>query len=272
MHDQYQVFRQTVTTYYQAHGRHDLPWRQPETDGTFDPYQILLSEVMLQQTQVQRVIPKYHTFLVQFPTVQALTEAPLGDVLVVWQGLGYNRRAKFLWLAAQLAVREYGGVFPNSRTELERLPGIGPNTAGAILAYAFNEPALFIETNIRTAYIHHFFRDQSGIPDAAIMELLQKTLDTANPRQFYWALMDYGSYLKRTVGNVSRASKVYAKQSQFTGSLRQLRGQILRLLAAGPVDAERLINGLADPRSAAVLDQLEAEGLVCRSDATYRLP
>jgi A/G-specific adenine glycosylase len=298
MHDPYGTFRHAVYAYYQAHGRHDLPWRLPEPDGSFDPYKILVSEIMLQQTQVPRVIPKYAAFLARFPTVQALAAASLGDVLIAWQGLGYNRRAKFLWQAAQAAVREYGGALPCSVSELERLPGIGANTAGAIVAYAFDEPAVFIETNIRTVFIHHFFHDQTDVSDRAILALVQKTLPGAagkeqerfreaegeftSPapsiktaglsRDWYWALMDYGANLKLTVGNLSRASKVYAKQSRFAGSLRQLRGRALRLLAAGPMDARRLISELADPRAEMVLRQLEAEGLVAHHGNMYTLP
>src|SRR5258708_5455020 len=181
----YDDFIQTVWAYYAAYGRHDLPWRRPEADGSFDAYKILVSEVMLQQTQVQRVIPKYHEFLRQFPTLRVLDNAPLGQVLVAWQGLGYNRRAKFLWQAAQMAGQDFGGHMLRDQKQLERLPGVGVNTARAILAYAFNEPVVFIETNIRTVFIHHFFKDETDIPDAAIRELVAQTLDHTKPRGWY---------------------------------------------------------------------------------------
>lgn len=265
-------FLKTIFSYYQQHGRHDLPWRQTAPNGSFDPYKVLLSEVMLQQTQVPRVIPKFAAFLQQFPDVSALAQASLGDVLVAWQGLGYNRRAKYLWQAAQMVVSEYGGIFPRTVEELIRLPGIGTNTAGAIVAYAYNEPTVFIETNIRTVYIHHYFHDQTGVPDAAIRELVERTIDRDNPRIFYWSLMDYGTHLKQTVGNLSRASKAYAKQSKFSGSLRQLRGRVLRLLAGGPLPAERLLYELSDPRAAQVLHDLEQEHMLRRQDGEYRLP
>src|SRR6185437_9030478 len=158
-----QRFMAQLTAYYEAHGRHDLPWRLPAPDGSFDPYKILVSEVMLQQTQVGRVLPKYQQFLSRFPDVKSLATAPLGDVLKMWNGLGYNRRAKFLWLAAQKIVDGFGGVFPSDVQQLELLPGVGANTAGAIRVYAFNKPAIFIETNIRTVYIHHFFDGQKDI-------------------------------------------------------------------------------------------------------------
>ena len=265
-------FLNTIITYYREQGRHDLPWRQPEAGETFAPYKILVSEVMLQQTQVVRVIPKYQTFLTRFPSLKALAIAPLSDVLVAWQGLGYNRRAKFLWESAQAVQRQYGTVLPSDQAALVRLPGIGHNTAGAVMAYAFNQPALFIETNIRTVYLHHFFAGQTGVSDKAILGVLDETLDRQNPRVFYWMLMDYGSYLKQTVGNVSRASKGYVKQSKFGGSLRQIRGQVLRLLADGPKPTPELERLIGDDRLAAVLATLEREGLIICSGEQYRLP
>lgn len=267
-----ETFLNDLAAYYREHDRHDLPWRMPEADGLFNAYKILVSEIMLQQTQVTRVIPKYTAFLKQFPTLEVLSQASLGDVLVAWQGLGYNRRAKYLWQAAGMATDAYGGKLPRDQLKLERLPGVGRNTAGAVMAYAFNEPALFIETNIRTVYIHHFFPDQINVPDSAIFELLDLTLDRANPREFYWALMDYGSYLKQTVGNKSRSSKTYAKQSIFHGSLRQIRGQVLRLLAAGPLTKTQLQEAIGDGRITAVLESLSREGLIVMVDNHYRLP
>ena len=272
MHEPDHQFRQTVYRYYREHGRHDLPWRHPELDGSFDPYKILVSEVMLQQTQAPRVIPKYDSFLRRFPTAQIIAESSLGDVLIAWQGLGYNRRAKYIWQAAQQIMGDYGGIFPRMKDELMRIPGIGPNTAGAVLAYAFNEPVVFIETNIRTVFIHHFFPDRNRVPDKSIAVQVELTLDTCDPRSWYWALMDYGAYLKQTIGNLSRVSDSYAKQSMFSGSLRQLRGKILRELANGPMEEARFLAKLDDPRAEAVFLQLRAEGLVRHTGGTYMLP
>ena len=165
-------FQQTVWEYYDQSGRHSLSWRLPEPDGRFNPYKIMVSEVMLQQTQVSRVIVKYQQFLELFPTVTDLARAELGQVLTAWQGLGYNRRAKFLWQAAQMVEAEFAGVFPQDQKELTRLPGIGINTAGAIMAYAYDQPVSFIETNIRTVFIHHFFHDQQAVPDQLIMQIV----------------------------------------------------------------------------------------------------
>lgn len=256
------TFQKTIWQYYKAHGRHDLPWRAPEVDGSFDPYKIMVSEIMLQQTQVQRVIPKYGAFLEAFPAVEVLAASPLGVVLQAWNGLGYNRRAKFLWSAAQKVVHDFNGEFPNQQKLLVSLPGVGVNTAGAIMAYAYNEPVVFIETNIRTVFIHHFFADQSDVNDAAIAAVVQETLDRTNTREWYWALMDYGSYLKQSVGNMSRLSKIYVKQSTFKGSNRQLRGAVIRELLNKPQSLAELQLLLPDERLLVVVTTLIQEGMI----------
>lgn len=263
-------FQHQVWQYYDQHGRQGLPWRVPEPDGSFDPYKIMVSELMLQQTQVNRVIPKYLSFIEQFSMVQILAAATLGDVLVAWQGLGYNRRAKFLWQAAQIVAGEYGGKFPRDQKELTRLPGIGVNTAGAIVAYAYNEPAVFLETNVRTVYIHHFFDDKTGVADKDIAELLRQTLPSG-PRQWYWALMDYGTYIKQTHGNKSRASKTYAKQSPFQGSKRQVRGAVIRYLSQRPATQEQMRMAEPDARLPEVINDLLKEGMVREEQGYYRL-
>lgn len=231
---------------------------------------------MLQQTQVARVATKYQEFLSIFPTIQDLAKASLGDVLRQWQGLGYNRRAKFLWQAAQTVVNEYGGTFPQDQKELTKLPGVGINTAGAICAYAYNQPVVFVETNVRTVYIHYFFNDRDDVHDKELLPLIDQSLNTISaregqPREFYWALMDYGTHLKATVGNVSRSSKHYAKQSKFQGSRRQIRGQVLRLLAAKAHDSRMLHQEVADQRLNSVLTDLQAEGLIAQDAGVFSL-
>ncbi|HTH71739.1 MAG TPA: hypothetical protein VL737_00045 [Candidatus Pristimantibacillus sp.] len=263
-------FQATVWRYYREHGRHDLPWRSSEPDGSFDPYKILVSEIMLQQTQVPRVIPKYHEFLERFHSFTALAGAPLSDVLRVWNGLGYNRRAKFLWQCARQVVAIHGGQPPRTTAGLVALPGIGPNTAGAILAYAFNQPVIFIETNIRTVFIHHFFSGQQGVDDRRILDLVAQTLPD-NPREWYWALMDYGSSLKQKLGNLNTLSKHYVKQSRFEGSKRQIRGQVLRVLGEQPRTAAQLSSEIADERLAGVLNDLVKESLITCIKGRYRL-
>ena len=224
---------------------------------------------MLQQTQVARVIPKYETFLQNFPTVHSLAAATLGDVLRQWQGLGYNRRAKFLWQAAQEVVGQSG--FPTTFEGLVALPGVGKNTAGAILAYAYNQPVVFVETNIRTVYIYHFFEARTDVHDKEILELATQTVDYENPREWYWALMDYGSYLKTTLGNLSSASKHYVRQSKFHGSRRQIRGQVIRLLGNGSQSFGVLALSIRDERLESVLDELRDEGLVQEKHGRYSL-
>lgn len=291
-HQQVAAFQESVWGAYRAYGRPDLPWRLPSADGSFDPYHIMVSELMLQQTQVARVVPKYTMFLRQFPTVQALAAASLGDVLRAWQGLGYNRRAKYLWQAAQKVAE--GRRFPATLQELVRLPGIGPNTAGAVLAYAYDQPVVFVETNIRTVYIHHFFADRTDVSDKEIAQLVAQTLPakqgkeqpetSASPkpgamrktiglshRDFYWALMDYGTHLKTTIGNLNKASKHYAKQSKFHGSRRQLRGQVIRLLGERPLPLADLSAAVPDERLQSVLDDLVREGLVRQNQTVYGL-
>ncbi len=183
---------------------------------------------MLQQTQAPRVIEKYNEFLLQFGDLSSLAEAPLKQVLSVWQGLGYNRRAVNLQKAAQVIIKDYNGTFPKNRKDLEALPGVGPATAGDLLAFAYNIAVPLIETNIRSVYIHCFFNDQKDIDDKDILPLIDKTLDKKNPREWYYGLMDYGAMLKATRVNPSRRSKHYAKQSPFKGSNRELRSKILK--------------------------------------------
>lgn len=259
-------FQETVWEYFQACGR-QLPWREPEPDGSFDAYKILVSEIMLQQTQANRVVPKFQEFLQLFPTIQALASASLAQVLTAWSGLGYNRRAKYLHQTAQILSR----VAPWKYEDLLACPGIGTNTAAAILTYAQNQPVVFIETNIRTVFIHHFFTDETAVPDSAIQELVEKTLDREHPREWYWALMDYGTYLKSAVGNRSQASKTYAKQSTFQGSRRQIRGHVIRLLATGKHTQTELAALIPDQRLTTVLNNLLQEGLIILDKNHYRL-
>jgi len=258
-------FREQVWDYYHAHAR-TMPWRDDPS-----PYHVLVSELMLQQTQVGRVLPKYEEFMTKFPTIQALADAPLGEVLSAWSGLGYNRRAKFLHAAAQKVTRECGGELPDTLEGLTSLPGVGKNTAGAILAYAFNQPVMFIETNVRTVFIHHFFADRSDVDDKELAPLVQQACDPEHPREWYWALMDYGTHLKQTLGNNISQSKHYAKQSRFEGSRRQIRGRILKLLTVGPMPLADLLRQNLDERTSGVIDDLKTEGFIEEFDGQLRL-
>ncbi len=220
-------FQKTVWDYYHKHKR-PMPWRSRVT-----PYRVLISEVMLQQTQVDRVIPKFNAWIKQFPNFQSLASAPLSLVLKFWSGLGYNRRAINVHKTAKYIVgvgsprphRMGAKTAPLPRTvdEWDTFPGIGPATAAAICVYAFNKPYPFIETNVRAVYIHHFFATPSPlrggvkggvasnnnisspkktgglVNDTDILPLVETTLDRTNPREWFWALMDYGTYLKKNV-------------------------------------------------------------------------
>jgi A/G-specific adenine glycosylase len=252
---QIKQFQTLIQDFYKENKR-EFPWRE-----TSDPYKILVSEIMLQQTQTSRVIHKYVEFLKAFPDINTLAEAKQFEVLKAWQGLGYNRRALYLKKSAFEIVKL--GKFPDTQKELVKLPGIGVNTAGAILAFAFNIPAVFIETNIRRVFIHEFFKDQNEVHDKDIKVLLEKTLDRKNPREFYYALMDYGVYLGKTIENPNIQSRHYAKQSKFEGSLRQTRGTILKLLLDGPIVLTTLKKEFSDNQQfkKAIL-QLIKEGFI----------
>lgn len=244
-----------------------MPWR----DNT-DPYYVLVSELMLQQTQVDRVIPKFNAFIEAFPNASTLAEASLGDVLRLWSGLGYNRRAKYLHSAAQMITRDFEGEFPSEYAEILCLPGVGPGTAGAISVYAFNKPVVFIETNVRTVYFHHFFTDGDKVADSQLVPILERTIDKEHPREFYWALMDYGTWLKKNGAGKITQSRHYKKQSPLEGSIRQVRGQILRELSGGDLSLEELkLRVGADERFEMALEGVIKDGLVARTLSVLHL-
>ncbi len=219
-----ELFREMVWSYYQHH-RRSFSWREEIT-----PYRVVVSEIMLQQTQTDRVKPKFEAFVAQFDSFALLAQATQREVLQMWQGLGYNRRGLALHKIAQRVMHEHEGALPNEPAALVNFSGIGPNTAASICAFAFNKPVTFIETNIRTVFLHVFFRDQDGIHDKALMPLIEQALDLHNPREWYYALMDYGVFLKKHFKNPSRRSRHHTKQSKFEGSDRQIRGAIVKLL------------------------------------------
>ena len=272
----------------------DLPWRR-----TYDPYAIWISEVMLQQTQVSRVDGRWQRWLERFPTVDALASAAPSDVLEEWQGLGYNRRALSVHRAAQ-AISEAGGVFPQDQKELVKLPGIGPATAAGIRAFAFNLHGVYLETNVRTVFLHELYPQAEGVPDSELVPLVELTCpasvedaaaETAEteltPRSWYYALLDYGAYLKKTIPNPSRRSKSHVKQSRFEGSHRQKRAELLRVLLAhkdeGGAEFETLhqelcqieVNAgretLDEQVTLGLLEELAKEGF-CQKNNEYWLP
>jgi A/G-specific adenine glycosylase len=252
-------FRELILSWYRVNGRR-LPWRE-----TSDPYAILISEIMLQQTQADRVIGKYTGFLQLFPDFTTLAHAALRDVLSSWQGLGYNRRAIAVKKCAETVVDIHGGNLPSSVEALQNLSGIGPYTARAIAAFAFNMPTVFIETNIRTVFIHHFFGDREGIKDAELLPLVAETLVTDNPRGWYNALMDYGAMLKRSHENPGRRSSHHLLQAPFRGSNRELRSRILKAILNDPCLTEEQLISLLGSDAEKVsnnLVQMEKEGFI----------
>jgi len=246
----------------------DFPWRE-----TRDPYRILVSEYMLQQTQTSRVEEKYETFIRLFPDIKSLASSSLKDILRAWNGLGYNRRAVYLHRAAHHIVRSEKG-FPRDRESLLRLPGVGPATAGAVCTFAFGKKEVFVETNIRRVFIHHFFSGKARVSDGEIKSVLAQTLPlVGDVRRFYYALYDYGSFLpKQLKHNPNTASAAYSKQTPFEGSLRKLRGEILRFLldeksATDGTIKERL--GERKSRVARALESLRKDGIIAQEGETY---
>jgi len=269
------AFRKKVYAYYKQHGRR-LPWRQ-----TRDPYRILVSELMLQQTQAGRVIPKFKEFIKRFPSFKKLAEAQQSDVVRAWQGLGYNRRALYLHQTAKIIVQKHKGIIPKDTALLCELPGIGPYTASALRVFIWNIPDIVIETNIRTSYLYAFFpkertgkNKQKKISDKILLPLIESTMDRVNPRKWYSALMDYGSMLKCTFGNESRRSAHYQKQSAFNGSLRQIRGQIIKALSAqGALSLKELrqLSECEKKRFNTVISGLVKEGFLLENEGYFSL-
>ncbi len=220
------TFQNIIYSYFNQYGR-DFPFR-----NEINPYNVVISEIMLQQTQTNRVVEKFQQFIQKFPDFQSLANAPLNEVLKVWQGLGYNRRAVALKKIAERVVNEFDGILPADIDILKSFPQIGHNTASSIVAFAFNMPTFFIEVNIRRVYIYYFFPGKSSIKDSAIVLIVRKTLDSSNVRKWYYALTDYGVMLKKTHPELNKRSAHYRKQAKFKGSSREVRGKILKLLIA----------------------------------------
>lgn len=262
------AFRTLIYNNYRKNPRR-LPWRK-----TWDPYKIVVSEIMLQQTQVERVLRKYRLFVKTFPDFSSLAGASLKDILTVWQGLGYNRRVISLKNIAKSVVTKFGGEIPSSEEALIKLPGIGRYTSAAILTFTYNKPSVLIETNIRTVFIYFFFRKKNYVKDTEIIPLIEKTIDTKNPREWYYALMDYGMMLKKEHTNLSRKSAHYQRQTRFQGSNRQIRGMILKLLVENPGISQREITkklGLQSEKIKKNLKELQDEGFLKSTGNRYSI-
>jgi A/G-specific adenine glycosylase len=261
-------FKKIIYDNYREAGR-KFPWRE-----NTDPWGILVSEFMLQQTQTERVVQYWKRWMKKWPAPGDLAEASTEDALREWSGLGYNRRCRYLRECARSITEKYGGRVPDVPGKLLPLPGIGPYTAGAVACFAYNYPAVFIETNIRSVFLHFFFKDKTAVKDSEIFPFIKKNLDRKNPREWYWALMDYGAALKRLTENPGRRSAHYGVQAKFEGSFRQLRGAVIRSLAfSGPADREMLSGrtGIESGKLYDVIEVLRKELLVAEEGGLYRI-
>lgn len=238
-------FQRKVKAMGEEHHR-EFPWRYID-----DPYAVLVSEVMLQQTQVKRVLDYWPRFMRTFPSIDALASSEVSLVLEMWQGLGYNRRALALRKSAEICSRDYKGNLPVSYDELVALPGIGPATAAGVLSFALQKPSMYLETNVRTVFLHELFPGECDVHDKLIEPLVRRSCPNVDPRSWYYALLDYGAYLKATNPNPSRRSKHHSKQSKFEGSRRQKRAEILRMVLAS--------EGMAEPQIVRELTDFERE-------------
>lgn len=254
-----------------------LPWRHID-----DPYGVLVSEVMLQQTQVARVLKHWDAWMRLFPTVDALAAADTATVLEQWQGLGYNRRALALKRACEACASEYGGALPREEKDLLALPGVGPATCAGVRAFAYGEPSVYVETNVRTVFIHELFPGCDSVSDKELRPLVAQTCPQDQVRDWYYALLDWGAHLKQTTVNPSRRSAHYVRQSAFEGSRRQKRAGALRYVLAHPGarladialcldEAERAAGrgGVDEGLVAGIVADLVAEGFFREEGGVY---
>ena len=264
-----QLFRTIIYDYYHEHER-AFPWRESS-----DPYHILLSEMMLQQTQTERVLPKYEEFLKHWPTLPDLAAASLTEILSRWKGLGYNRRALALKKIAEISAERYNGTLPADGELLLELPMVGPATSAAILAFAYGMPSLYLETNIRRVLLYFFFDGVENVRDRGLYGLLEKVLDREDPKNWYYAFMDYGVFLKRMVPNPNRRSAHYTKQGAFENSNRQIRGELLTIFTErGPVSRQTILDTLSFPceRIDQCLQALVNEGFITLEETAAETP
>ena len=265
-----QKFRRIVFGFYDNSAR-EFQWRE-----TQDPYHILVSEVMLQQTQTSRVEERYPEFLRKFPTVSALARAPQSEVLAMWQGMGYYRRARNLHRAAITVCEDHGGVVPEDFTSLRELPGVGDYTAAAVSVFASNKPTAMIETNIRAVYLYAWYPDMRDVTDKELLSHIERTMDTKRARDWFYALMDFGVALKKARPGIHERSKHHVKQSAFEGSDRQLAARILKavLTAKSPISPKSIDLGLAvdSARLHKAVERLIRDQLITRTAKGYLAP
>ena len=260
-------FQKLINSWYREY-RRDLPWR-----NTFDAYSILVSEIMLQQTQVSRVLNYYDKFLKTYPTFSALATADNKTLFDLWSGLGYWKRALNLKKIAEIVEEKYEGVLPREINILKTLPGIGEYTSAALLCFIYNYPVAFIETNIRKVIKHFFFKDEEFVSDKEIYKIAELTLDRNNPREWNYALMDYGSsqFKKNNTG------KTFKRES-FANSNRYYRGELIRFINLnGEVsisEIRKLLNNMSqdkitNSRLNIILDSLVKDELIINRGESY---
>ena len=263
------AFQEMIYLWWECN-RRDLPWRR-----TRDPYRILVSEVMLQQTQVSRVLPKYEEFLYFFPDVYALAGATSAQVLRVWKGMGYNRRALYLKRAAESVVRIHHGEFPDDESSLMNLPGLGLYTARAIMVFAFEKDVAMVDTNIRQIIVRFFFK---GVPqkEKLILETASMLVPKGKSWTWHQALMDYGALaLPRSDAKTTPAKKVAVP---FADTDRFIRGRILDMLRDDTRPEKQLISdivkkyGRKKMQCRAIISGLIKDGLIVRTGNTLSLP
>jgi A/G-specific adenine glycosylase len=263
------AFQTLVFGFYRKH-RRKFAWR-----STRDPYRILVSEIMLQQTQTVRVMEKYGDFLERFPNVHTLAQAPQSEVLRAWQGLGYYRRARNLHRAAIAICEHHNGKVPRDPAELKKLPGIGAYTAAAVAAFAFGKAVPMIETNIRSIYLYTFCKGRTAVSDKELLHLIEQTLPRQSKgvsrlqgRRWFYALMDLGVELKRLRTGINQASKHHTRQSPFKGSDREVAAQVLKFIIARnrPTAEQELYKTLsaAPAKIATAVSRLVEDGLIRR--------
>lgn len=263
--DEIKAFRRKILRFYRTHGR-QLPWRT-----TTDPYRITIAEIMLQQTQVERVIPKYEAWIAQWPDWSSLSRASTEQLLRVWSGLGYNRRALFLGKLANALVHQFKGQLPHDPALLETLPGIGPYTSRAILIFAFNRPLATVDTNIRRVLIHQF-----GLSPSTSLETIRLFAERLVPkrlsRDWHNGLMDYSRLaLPKQLAGVPPLSR----QTRFEGSARQVRGEIIRMLLKGGTVTFRRIcraTGRDLPTVERIAAGMAKDGLILLTKGKLNLP
>jgi A/G-specific adenine glycosylase len=265
-------FQELVWSYHARH-RRDFSWRNSIT-----PYRVFVSEYMLQQTQTVRVVDKFREFIRRFPSFTSLANASEVDILRIWSGLGYNRRGLYLHKSARIIVDEHRGRVPRDRDALLALPGTGEGTAAAIRVFAFNIPDVIIETNVRTVYRKVFFPERSDIPDSEIALLVQETMDTGNPREWFYGVVDYGVFLKQNGYRINHVFRGYRPQSRFQGSRREVRGAVIRMLLEQKMMSRRKVYkviesefGRSKDDALSICSQLLKEGLIQRRNQYFLL-